>query len=362
MSTFALGPPPELIQLILHYLKAGRNTTSGFDLRINPLAQDGSARRYFRVCSTDKDSFIAVDAHETGGNTNTPSAPSQNQTFHYLARHLLEQGFPVPKILHYSSDFNFYLLCDLGEVTLCSKVLGNGHKNENTTLELYQKAIDLLLKLQTEALTDFERSWCYAGSVYDRELIIEGELNYFLKAFIKTYLGLAIDPEPEARLQAEFQALADIALRAPGNFFLYRDFQSKNLMLKDNLLYLIDFQGARSGPFYYDLASLLNDPYTQLLPTQREQLLSYYYKQLCDRYPTSAPDHDTFIFFFHIYSLIRTLQTLGAFAFLTRQGKKHFQSYMAPALKNFYHYLAQLSSSLKLDTLVELSHTIRTKF
>jgi len=357
MSTIDPGPPPQLIQLILSYLKDGQSTTE-FDLRVMPLAQDGSTRRYFRVYSTNKDSFIAVDAHKTGGDPKTLSAPNQNQTFHYLACHLLERGFPVPRILQHSSDFNFYLLCDLGEVTLCSKVLENGHKNKKSTLELYQKALDLLFKLQTEALINFEHSWCYAGSVYDRNLILENELNYFLKAFVKGYLKLTVSPKSESRLQAEFQSLADEALLAPGDFFLYRDFQSKNLMLKDKMLYLIDFQGARSGPFYYDLASLLNDPYTQLLQTQREQLLSYYYKQLCNRYPKSAPDNDTFTFFFHLYSLVRTLQTLGAFAFLTRQGRKHFQSYMAPALENFHHYLARLSSSLKLDTLVELSHRL----
>ncbi len=349
---------PELKNLITAYLQQLRaaaqrkkpdpETTAEY--QVTPLSPDGSERLYYRI-SAPRITFIAADA--TGcGEPDKNSGLSQNNSFSLIQQHLNKLNFPVPGYLgDRAADDALYLIEDLGDTTLYDLVKTQGWNKR--TVAYYREALKLLLKLQINAAPGFSPDWAYAGGFYDYELIVNRELNYFLKEFVSNYCRIEISPAVKAKLEAEFEFLAAAALKAPADFFLYRDFQSKNLMLFQDEIFLIDFQGARLGPIYYDLAALINDPYTEMPLNLRQDLQKFYYEQLIVAHPagTHLPDPASFAFNFALFSLIRTLQTLGAFAYLSGRGKIHFTQYIRPALANFTLYLEHLK---KLDNDCEL--------
>ncbi len=334
---------------------------AGKKFRVTPLSPDGSARIYYRITAAGISPFIAVDAVGCSEKDKN-SGRSQNNSFRLIQEHLTRLDFPVPQYLSdKSTGDDLYLLEDLGDTTLHNFVRTHGWGER--TITLYRETLSLLLRLQIEAAATFNPNWAYAGGFYDHELIVKRELNYFLEAFVINYCGIEITPATRTELATEFKFLADQALQAPANFFLYRDFQSKNLMLFQDKIVLIDFQGARLGPVYYDLAALINDPYTEIPLTLRQELQDFYFEQLQSVNPTGTtlPDPTTFAYNFALFSLIRTLQTLGAFGYLTRCGKSHFAEYIRPALTNLDLYLEQLqkqSYDCKLGTLNRLNEEI----
>ncbi|MEA3332384.1 MAG: phosphotransferase [Pseudomonadota bacterium] len=343
--------PDALNNLIFQFLKQRLPSGETPNFQVYPLTPDGSDRLYYRINCPGNEPFIAVDAQGTSPK-NPLSGISQNQSFILIRNHLANEDFPVPELLAQDLNGDFYLLQDLGDTTLYQTVKTKGWKPQ--TVELYKDTISLLLRVQTIAAEKFDPTWCYAGAYYDQQLIIEHELNYFLKAFVMGHCGKKISPATQPPLQSEFKKIVAAAATTPSNFFLYRDFQSKNLMLKDGRIFLIDFQGTRLGPYYYDLAALINDPYTDIPLPLREELLTDYFDKLAVILKTDAPDRKTFNYFFALFSLIRTLQTLGAFGYLIGCRKNHFKEYIQPALKNLRHYLNKLSSDLDLPALTLL--------
>ncbi|MEA3347842.1 MAG: phosphotransferase [Pseudomonadota bacterium] len=344
--------PDELNHLIIRFLKQRLPKEQLTNFQVAPLTPDGSDRLYYRITCPDNESFIAVDAQGTG-KKNQSSGLSQNRTFILIRNHLADLDFPVPELLSQNPNSDFYLLQDLGDTTLCQTIKTQGWGPQ--TIDLYKNTISLLLRLQSVAVEKFDQAWCYAGAYYDQQLIIEHELNYFLKAFVMGHCKEKILPDNQYRLQSEFKKIAAAAATAPADFFLYRDFQSKNLMLKEKKIFLIDFQGARLGPYYYDLAALINDPYTDIPWPLREQLQTNYFNKLVVILKNDAPNRETFNHYFTLFSLIRTLQTLGAFSYLIGCEKNHFKEYLQPALKNLHHYLNKLPSDLDLPTLTSLT-------
>jgi len=353
---------PKLKKLVESYLKQVQpkkypeklSQNSADTFQTMPLSPDGSDRLYFRISSPGITPCIAVDA--AGCSTKDKnSGLSQNNSFRLIQEHLTKLNFQVPQYLtSKSTGDDLYLLEDLGDTTLYNFVKDHGWNS--CTISLYREAISLLLQLQINAAPAFNPDWAYAGGFYDYELIVKHELNYFLEAFVINYCRVELSTAMRDNLAAEFKLLADSALQAPANFFLYRDFQSKNLMLFQDKIYLIDFQGARLGPGYYDLAALINDPYTEMPLRVRQELQDFYYKQMQIVNPTgiTLPDPAAFACKFALFSLIRTLQTLGAFGYLTHCGKNHFAQYIRPALANLTLYLEQLqnhNSDFKLETL-----------
>jgi len=363
---------PELKNLVESYLQQVR-TDKHFEnqpqnavnkFRITPLSPDGSDRLYFRITAPGITSFIAVDA--TGcGDQDKNSGLSQNNSFRLIHEHLAKLNFPVPQYLSgKTAGDDLYLLEDLGDTTLHNFVTTYGWSRR--TVSLYRRAISLLQRLQIDAATGFNPDWAYAGAFYDYELIVERELNYFLEAFVKNYCRIELSTAAKVDLAEEFKLLADTALQAPADFFLYRDFQSKNLMLFQDKIFLIDFQGARLGPACYDLAALINDPYTEMPLPLRQELQEFYYDQLKLANPAAAIQTapETFAFNFALFSLIRTLQTLGAFGYLTRCGKTHFAQYIRPALTNFSLYLELLQKrnpGFEFEGLNQLNYKIKLR-
>ena len=344
--------PAELNNLIIQFLKQRLPDERLPDFKVSPLTPDGSERLYYRITSSVSDSFIVVDARGTGLKKNHSLRLSQNRSFILIRNHLATLQFPVPELLLEDQNDDFYFLQDLGDTTLYRTIKEQGWNHQ--TINLYKDTISLLLRLQLIAGEKFVPSWCYAGAYYDRQLIIEHELNYFLRAFVMGYCGQKIVLETRHQLQSEFENIAVAATKAPANFFLYRDFQSKNLMLKEKKIFLIDFQGARLGPYYYDLASLINDPYTDIPWPLREQLKTDYFNKLGISLKADAPGYETFNYYFSLFSLIRTLQTLGAFGYLIGCKKNHFKEYVRPALQNLHYYLNKLTLHLDLPALTSL--------
>jgi aminoglycoside/choline kinase family phosphotransferase len=347
---------PGLERLVDGYLAAAGRPVGR--RRITALTPDGSDRLYFRVTLADGTSLVAVDAAGTGSRSPfvSPAGISQNETFFRVREHLEGLGFPVPRLLAREPGGDYYLLEDLGDLSLYRWLADSvSPPAADEVAALYGRVLSLLLALQTRAVAGFDPAWAYAGGYYDYELIYDGELNYFLAAFVESWCGLKLSRIERDSLRREFARLAERAAALPGGYFLYRDFQSKNLLLQDGGIRLIDFQGARLGPLYYDLASLLNDPYVALPPSLRRALLAGYYAELRETLGRRAPGGDEFASAYNLFSLIRTLQALGAYGFLAGRGKAHFISFIAPALANLIAILNDPILELEFPVLTNLA-------
>ena len=177
---------------------------------------------------------------------------------------------------------------------------------------------------------------CWDTPRYDRRLMLERESLYFARETPMDMLGF---PELSPELLGEFETLATLAARAPADFLLHRDFQSQNLMVHDERIRIVDFQGARFGPLAYDLASLLNDPYAELPEALKEDLLERYLTE-CKRF--IKLDEEQFRQGYNYLALQRNLQVLGAYAFLSRKkGKTSFAAYIVPAAHALFRRLKQ---------------------
>ena len=326
---------------------------------VEPLTPDGSDRVYFRIRPENGEPFIAVDGRGTGHRSRFVSAAgiSQNHTFFLVRDHLEKLGFPVPGLLGRDTSGDFYLLEDLGDETLC-KVVQDARPEE--VADLYRRVLVLLAHLQVEAAPGFDPAWAYAGGHYDRRVIRELELDYFFEAFVCGWAGWKIPEAETLRLREEFTRITEAAFQAPADFFLYRDFQSRNLMVRNEKLYLIDFQGARLGPVYYDAASLIEDPYVELPRRLRDELVDFYYGELAARLGPWRPAPAAFHHFYDLFVLIRTLQALGAFGWLASHGKSHFTASIPPALSNLKMGLERLAPAFPLPELTRLADRLST--
>ncbi len=215
---------------------------------------------------------------------------------------------PVPELFAVSSDRMHYLQEDLGDQTLYGllhdkRCKGGGFDTE--MLGLYRQALADLAAIQL-AGADLEFSMAYPRASFDRQSIF-WDLNYF-KYF---YLKLTATPFDEQLLEDDFGRLAAFLLEADSNYFLYRDFQGRNIMVKEDRLYYIDYQGGRRGASQYDVASLLYSAKSDLPEVYRQELLSHY---LAVR-GIYGKDRQRWLEFFWGFVLVRILQTLGAYGF-----------------------------------------------
>jgi aminoglycoside/choline kinase family phosphotransferase len=197
--------------------------------------------------------------------------------------------------------------------------------------------------LSLEGAKGFTAEFTYQTPYYDRELILEREARYFVEAFLNDYIGLTVDFQA---LESEFEILANKALEHPYTGLLHRDFQSRNILVKDGHYYFIDFQGARLGPLPYDLASLLIDPYVELSGALQARLLTYCMQRLADRVRVNE---DEFTHAYNSCAINRNLQILGAFAFLSKvKGKKPFEVYIPSALASLKQNLQKAEGDCAL--------------
>lgn len=293
------------------------------NLSITTLAGDGSSRKFWRITENNKRLCLAVAPPSI-----TPQDLAEAKAARTIGLHLLKQGVRVPKQYGWNEERGVLLFEDLGDTKLHDFVI-HEKKRENRTGGLrscYSDVVKNLAVMQVNGAKDFDQSWCWDTPQYDRKLMLERESDYFLRAFWIDYLG---NEEPGG-LQKEFVALANKAAQIPAEYFLHRDFQSRNIMLCHQKPYFIDFQGGRLGPLAYDLASLLIDPYTALPAELQDDLLELYLNKLETLIDV---DREGFIDQYLLLALQRNLQIVGAFAFLTKQrGKIFFRQFLHPAV------------------------------
>jgi NDP-sugar pyrophosphorylase family protein len=293
------------------------------------LKGDGSDRTWYRV-TQGQDSLIVVDH----GRHAEPEV-CEADAFAYIGKHLHDKGVPVPRIFAYDRPSGLVALEDLGDLNFQSLL----HRSVDTeeVADHYRAVIELLIFMALEGAKGFDLAYTYQTPYYDRELILEKESKYFVEAFLNGYLGLEIDFQA---FEDEFDLLAQRALEHPYTGLLHRDFQSRNILIKQGKHYFVDFQGARLGPLQYDLASLLIDPYVALPQTLQDALLQYYTESLSDLIKINK---DAFLHAYPYCAVNRNLQILGAFAFLSREkGKKDFEAYIPPAIRSLKQNLERV--------------------
>jgi NDP-sugar pyrophosphorylase family protein len=290
------------------------------------LKGDGSDRQWYRLEMGQK-SMILVD-HGIKKSDQVDEADA----FVNIGRYLFDRGLPVPQIYEEDTFAGYVFLEDLGNLDLQGAVRQTDPFDK--IIGLYQQVIHLLMKFSASGADQFDTAWCYQTSRYGKTMILEKECRYFVDAFLNTYLGLKVK---YSDFKKEFEYLAENALKHAVQGLMHRDFQSRNIMIKNDQIYFIDFQGARMGPIQYDLASLLIDPYVDLPQDIQAQLLAYALEKLQGQMNLDA-EH-----FNHCYRfcrLTRNLQILGAFGYLTRViGKMHFEKYIPAAVRMLQHNL-----------------------
>ncbi|MFW5906662.1 MAG: aminoglycoside phosphotransferase family protein [Desulfobia sp.] len=283
---------------------------------------DGSDRIFYRIRLAEGDTPAVIAAFP---GSKAAKDLSEARAGCLIGKHLYGQGVPVPETLACDGDHGVLLLEDCGDLNLHQVVSQNPSPRDID--RLYYRTIDGLILLQIEGRKGFDRSFCWDSVRYDMDLMLEKESGYFLSAFCHDYLGIIPD---DPGIFVEFQKLARRASRLPNNYLLHRDFQSRNLLVQKDEVRIIDFQGARFGPLGYDIASLLIDPYVGLTREQEDRYLEYYISEV---EAGTAVNRDEFREGYYLLTLQRSLQILGAFAYLSQIKKKEFfQAYINPAL------------------------------
>ena len=306
------------------------------DIHQTELKGDGSDRRWHRLVA-DSRSLIMADH-----GIRTQSSTLEVDSFAAIGRHLQNRGVPVPKIYLYDTFSGLVFMEDLGDLNLQTVIKKAGSKDK--IIDSYKSVITLLVKLSICGARGFEPSWTYQTRCYNSDFILKNECRYFVDAFLKGFLKMDLNFET---FQNEFNLLACRAVENSVNGFMHRDMQSRNIMVKNNDFYFIDFQGGRFGPIQYDLASLLIDPYVELPDSIQNRLLDYCIKKLSDRIEFDRIDFDRVDFdrnkFKSCYkycAITRNLQILGAFGYLAGvKGKTAFRQYIPAALKTLQHNL-----------------------
>jgi len=270
----------------------------------------------------------------------------ENVAFLEFSRHFRRQGLPVPEI--YVEDLNqgAYLEEDLGDTTLFEFLSQNrdGAAIALQAVEAYRKVVAILPRFQVEAGRDLNYKVCYPRASFDRQSIA-WDLNYFKYYFLR----LAGVPFNEQALESDFGRLTKFLLAAPRDYFLYRDFQSRNVMLRDGEPFFVDYQGGRKGALQYDIASLLYDAKADLTPELRQQLLDHYLDAL-GKY--LRLDREAFMQHYYAYVYIRIMQALGAYGFRGfYERKPHFLQSVPYALKNLRWLLHNVQLPIALPSL-----------
>lgn len=292
-----------------------------------PLAGDGSDRRFFRLPGSPT-KVLLWHPYAPGKKVN------ENDSYFRIGGHLRAQGVPVPEIYHYCREEGWMLLEDLGDMSL--EAVLKTQKAETQIRFWYRQALEILAQMQVRGLEGFSTAWCFDTPVVDGPFLKERECLYFVLAFLQGYLGLKL---AAIELAPDFDRLTGLAASAPDRFLLHRDFQSRNLMIKNGRLRVIDFQGARLGPLGYDVAALLIDPYVALAPQWQEELLDYYLEEMQKRVTL---DEAACRRQYRYLALSRNLQILGAFGYLTKVKKKaYFSRYIPTAVASLKRRLEE---------------------
>src|SRR5690349_3253416 len=313
-------------------------------VRVQPLQGElsGSGRKIIRLHG-ERDRAIGI----------LYNVREENIAFLEFSRHFHRHGLPVPEIYAEDLSQGAYIEQDLGDTTLFEFLSNNrsGAEIRPEVMEVYRQVASILPRFQVEAARDLNYKVCYPRASFDRQSI-SWDLNYFKYYFLR----LAGIPFSEQALEDDFSRLTKFLLSAPRDYFLYRDFQSRNIMLRDGQPYFLDYQGGRKGALQYDVASLLYDAKADLPPELRQQLLDHYLDVL--RGYVDVP-REAFLQHYYAYVYIRIMQALGAYGFRGFYERKvHFLQSVPFALKNIRWLLHNVTLPVALPTLLDAFHNM----
>lgn len=324
--------------LIGHY-------TTATITRNERIAQSGSNRIYTRLFLSDGTTLMGVYNDDV----------KENEAFFTFTDFFYREGINVPQLLTVSDDRQYYLLSDLGDETLFSYLSRRkeecGGELPEDVVNYFKAALRELVHIQLCGRKNFDFSVCYPREAFDRQSM-QWDLNYFKYFFLK----VAYIPFDEQKLEDDFQTLMDYLTQTESDFFLFRDFQSRNIMIKDKDVYFIDYQGGRKGALQYDVASLLFQARAGLSDELREQLLEYYLQELQQQLDVDADD---FRSRYYGFVLIRALQVLGAYGYRGYfERKTHFLKSIPPAVENLRYLLDNQKISIELPELTAVMRSI----
>jgi aminoglycoside/choline kinase family phosphotransferase len=310
------------------------------DINTVPLPQSGSDRKYFRIFDGNKTVIGAYNANH-----------EENEAFIGFTKHFISKGLPVPEVFGYQPEKYVYFLQDLGDMNLFTwlqekKIAGGFDKDAE---EIYRKVLDKLIAFQIDGMEGLDLNLCYPHRSFDRQSMM-WDMNYFKYMFLK----LIAVPFNERRLEQDFEVLADFLLETGQDYFLYRDFQSANVMMLEGEPWFIDYQGGRKGAPQYDVASLLYDAKAHVPFQARNALLDYHVDNFCF---LSGENREKFRGYYAGFSMIRLMQALGAFGFRGLYEKKPtFTGSIVPAVSLLMELVDSGRMPVHLD---ELFHTVR---
>ena len=289
------------------------------------LTPAGSPRRYYRLSAGDNSLIGAIG-----------TSPDENEAFIAIACQMRSQGLPAPEIYAIDDDRMRYLQEDLGDTSLFELLMEANRRGaySDTDIELLRSVMRLLPDVQWKTAEGFDFTKCHPSPELNHRGI-QWDLHYFKYCFLKA-IGLEFDEE---RLEDDFDHLADIILQDSDGCFMYRDFQSRNVMVRDGKPCLIDFQGGRRGPVEYDLVSFLWQARAGFSPALRRELIAEYLHS-ASRYRSF--DEESFYQRLQYFVLFRTLQVLGAYGYRGYYERKtHFVQSIPMAIDNLRNLLAE---------------------
>lgn len=301
------------------------------------LTGSGSNRVYYRLWQGEQ-TYIGVYGADI----------QENNAFVVISKQMAVCGIAAPTVLRVSTCQHYYLLTDLGDESLFFDHIAHGYSEP--TIALLHKTIEQLPRIQFEVGKQLDFSVCYPQAAFDRRTV-HWDLNYFKYEFLKPS-GIEFN---EALLEDDFEQLCSHLLAVDTPTFMYRDFQSRNVMIVNGEPHFIDYQGGRKGPFYYDLVSFIYQAKANMPDALRQSLIKTYQKALAPYYDVNE---SIFAQNIALFALFRTLQVLGAYGFrgLIEQ-KAHFIASIPFAIAQLRQLLAQNNYS-PYPYLVSLLHAL----
>lgn len=319
--------PEKLIQLYESW--SGETVTS-----ILPLSKTASHRNYFRIQSANKKAIGAYGPDK-----------KENEAFVQFTRHFHKQGLAVPEIFAVDLDQQIYIQEDLGTTTLY-RFLSN-HQAEGFSEKVknkYKETLAGLAKIQILGGKDLDYSKCYPRAAFDQQ-----SMSWDLNSFKYFFLRLANIVFDEQALEDDFQRLINFLSKANADYFMYRDFQSRNVMLKDGIPHFIDYQGGRKGALQYDLASMLFQPKAKIPFPIREELVEYYLDVISEMIPV---DRKAFIDYFYGFVMVRRIQAFGTYGLRgLHERRAYFVNSLPDALQDIKWVLDNKTLPIELPEL-----------
>jgi len=290
--------------------------------QIEKIPQSGSDRIYFRIYCEDKKSFIATYSNNT----------RENNTFIYFSKHFKNIQAPVPEVLAVNEEASIYIQEDFGDTSLLNVLEVNGQND--VVFDLFKKSLKAIANLQINGDKNLDYSQCITSKEFGQQAILS-DLLYFKYYFLDT-LKIPYDKES---LIKEFEAISNYLAHVDHKYFMFRDFQSRNIMVNNNEVHFIDFQGGMKGALQYDVASLLWQAKANLSDEWKDKLLNYYMDCVDEELGTPV-DRTIFTNQYNGYVMIRLLQVLGAYGFRGLfERKAHFLTSIPLALQNLKWFM-----------------------